>query len=127
MNFGANRVQLSLHTGMFYMSKGSQGSTLSASLRYDASAVIAHLKKILSHFIMQNPSINSIRFMSDSPSTQYRNRKMFYRITQLIPTIYPQIQTIYNFFETGHGKGPVDGIGAAIRSVHVRRRRLHRY
>lgn len=54
--------------------------------------------------------------MSDSPSTQYSNKKMFYLMTQHLPKKFEQIQNItYNFSEIGHGKGPADGIGAALK------------
>lgn len=54
--------------------------------------------------------------MSDSPSTQYRNKSMFYLLTQNLLKEFPQIKEIsYNFSESGHGKGPADGIGASIK------------
>lgn len=49
--------------------------------------------------------------MSDGPTTQYRNRKIFYIITQYFPLCYPQIQfKFYNFSEAGHGKSADDDI-----------------
>ena len=53
--------------------------------------------------------------MSDGPTSQYRNRKMFYIITQYFPLCYPQIEFIsYNFSEAGHGKSAADGIGSTL-------------
>ena len=53
--------------------------------------------------------------MSDGPTTQYRNHKMFYIITQYFPLCYPQIEFIpYNFSEAGHGKSAAGGIGGAL-------------
>ncbi|KAK0072338.1 hypothetical protein PV326_000162, partial [Microctonus aethiopoides] len=54
--------------------------------------------------------------MSDGPTTQYRNKKMFYLITQYLPQCYLQLENItYNFSEAGHGKSSADGIGGYIK------------
>lgn len=117
VHFGASRTQLTLHTGVFYTKDFHQGfSTLSSSLRHDSCAVIAHLKKILSYYFKIYPGLKILHIMSDSPATQYRNKSMFYFVTQYLLTEFCQIQKItYNFSETGHGKGPADGIGASIK------------
>lgn len=117
IHFGASRNQITLHTGMFYTFDFKQGfATFSASLRHDANAVIAHLEPILSSYFSKFPDIKYVHFMSDSPSNQYRNKRMFWLITQKIPVTHGNIQKItYNFSETGHGKGPADGIGAVVK------------
>ncbi|CAD6222118.1 GSCOCG00011732001-RA-CDS, partial [Cotesia congregata] len=117
VHFGASRTQCTLHTGMIYSQNFSQGfATLSQSLRHDPAAITAHLKQILNYYLLQLPNIKKIHFMSDGPTTQYRNRKMFYIITQYFPLCYPQIQFIsYNFSDAGHGKSAADGIGGFLK------------
>ena len=49
--------------------------------------------------------------MSDGPTTQYRNKKMFYLITQYLPQCCTQLEDIkYNFSEAGDGQSSADGI-----------------
>lgn len=117
VHFGASRTQCTLHTGMFYTSGLSKGfATLSESLRHDPSAIMAHLKKKFDSHLPRFPTVNTIHFISDGPTTQYRNSKMFYLITQHLPRCYPQVSSIsYNFTEAGHGKGAADGIGGCLK------------
>lgn len=117
VHFGASREQYTLHTGMLYTLDFAQGfTTLSQSLRHDPVAILVHLKKILDFYFHQFPTVNKLHFQSDGPTTQYRNRKMFYLVSQYLPDYYPQIDQItYNFSEAGHGKGPADGIGGSLK------------
>ena len=51
--------------------------------------------------------------MSDGPTTQCRNKRMFYLITQYLPQCctHCQLEDItYNFSEAGYGKSLADGI-----------------
>lgn len=117
VHFGASREQYTLHTGMLYTSGFSQGfTTLSQSLRHDPVAILVHLIKILDVYLLKFPTVKKLHFQSDGPTTQYRNRKMFYLVTQYLPQKYQQIkQLTYNFTEAGHGKGPADGIGGRLK------------
>ena len=102
---------------MVYSSNFSQGfATLSKSLRYDQSAVTVDIKKILDVYLIANPKIMKLHIMSDGPTTQYRNKKMFCLITQYLPQCCIQLEDItYNFSETGHGRSSVDGIGGYLK------------
>lgn len=56
--------------------------------------------------------------MDHGPTTQYRNRKIFYIITQYFPLCYPRVELIsYNFCEAGYGKSTADGIGGALKRL----------
>lgn len=92
--------------------------TVSSSLRHDAAAVLAHICPIIEHY-QSKPEVDNIdtlHFLSDSPSTQYRNKKIFYYIQSYLPTLFPNIKKIsWNYCEAGHGKGAPDGIGAAVK------------
>lgn len=118
VHFGASRDQITLHTGMMYYRSEKQGfCSISASLRHDPCAVAAHLKPILTHYLNKFGSkITTLHVLSDSPSTQYRNRKIFYLLAKYIPEHFPTISKIsWNYSESGHGKGAPDGIGATIK------------
>lgn len=117
VHFGASRQQVSLHTGMIYSKNYSEGfCTFSESLRHDPVAILAHLKLVIDHALKKNPGIKRIHFQSDGPSTQYRNKTMFYLICKLFPKMYENFESIiYNYSEAGHGKGPADGIGAVVK------------
>ncbi|XP_043473611.1 uncharacterized protein LOC122505830 [Leptopilina heterotoma] len=120
VHFGANRQQLTIHTGKIWTTRFDTGfATVSESLRHDAAAaVMAHLQNIVDFYLPQLDNVKTLHFMSDGPTTQYKNRTMFYLITQLLPKCYSQIKRItYNFSESGHGKGPADGIGAALKRI----------
>lgn len=55
---------------------------------------------------------------NNGPKSQYRNKKMFYLVTQYLPECYSQLEDItYNFSETSHGKSSADGIGCYIKKL----------
>lgn len=118
VHFGASREQITLHTGMMYHKTKKQGfCTFSKSLRHDPSAILAHLELPLNHYLNTICNeITTLHFLSDSPSTQYRNKKIFYFIEFVIPKLFPTVQQIsWNYSEAGHGKGAPDGIGATVK------------
>lgn len=54
--------------------------------------------------------------ISDSPSSQYRNRSMMYLMTQLCKS-HGISAFEWLFSETGHGKGAPDGVGACVKRM----------
>lgn len=121
VHFGASRQQISLHTGVYYYrcpdtQKVNSRSfcTFSENLRHDASAICAHLQKMLD-LIVSSCTIQKLHILSDGPSAQYRNRYMFYLYTQYLAKRYSLKTATWNFCEAGHGKGPMDGVGAVIK------------
>ena len=59
--------------------------------------------------------------MSDGPTTQYRNKKMFCLITQYLVLCDSQLEDItYNFNEASHGKSSADGIGGYLKKFAQR-------
>lgn len=63
--------------------------------------------------------------VSDSPSSQYRNRNTLYLMIHVCKVNgIDQFEWLYT--EAGHGKGPADGIGATVKRMadtHVARGR----
>lgn len=115
VHFGASRQQISLHTGVAYTTdQVNSFCTISASLKHDAKAIAAHLLPILERF--STPVIDTTYFLSDSPSTQYRNKTMFNIIGYYLPSKFRNINKIsWSYSEAGHGKGAPDVIGATLK------------
>lgn len=123
LHFGGSRRHITLHTAILYYFDCSEIEkyktqaycTLSENNRHDAAAVWAHLVPLL-RFIERNaPQVKHLHIISDSPSSQYRNKKVFY----LIPKLhwhFDNLETVtWNYSESGHGKGAPDGVGGVLK------------
>lgn len=120
VHFGGSRNQLTLHTVVLYYRKDGKMittpyCTVSESLRHDAIAIWEHLLPILKFLEDEAPQVDALYFVSDSPSAQYRNRKMFF-IMSVLNWHYPSLRTVeWNYSESGHGKGAPDGVGGVLK------------
>lgn len=121
-HFGGSRKQVSLHTAVIYTHNFDTGlvtptsmCTLSDCLRHDAAAIWAHLVPLIEEVLKLNGFIDTIHFLSDSPSSQYRNKNMFYIITQIHKDFPVLHKVTWNYSESGHGKGAPDGIRATLK------------
>ncbi|CAH0407069.1 unnamed protein product [Chilo suppressalis] len=120
-HFGSSPEQITLHTSVSYLIEPETGllktysmCTVSDCCRHDAEAIWAHVIPILEH-VKDVTHIDTVHFLTDSPSSQYRNRKIFYIISQLQQQ-FPELKAVsWNYLESGHGKGAPDGIGAVIK------------
>lgn len=85
-HFGGSKPQITLHTSVCYYSSENLGKpshkrfcTLSESLRHDPAAITAHLDCVLDKIKKTLvPGLKKIHLVSDGPSTQYKNKTMFY-------------------------------------------------
>uniref|UniRef100_A0A2A4ISZ8 Uncharacterized protein n=1 Tax=Heliothis virescens TaxID=7102 RepID=A0A2A4ISZ8_HELVI len=123
IHFGASRQQISIHTGVLYYLSDVSGEvdtmpfcSVSVCLRHDAAAVYAHLKIALTRLIT-NQNIKVLHIVSDGPSSQYKNKNNFYLFTQHLVRLLNISAATWNFTETAHGKGPADGVGAALKGA----------
>ena len=138
-HFGASKQQVSLHTGVMYkkicneivsedVNHGNIATdtsmsvtepecisfcSVSASYRHDACAIWAHLKPVL-NLITDCPEIDTIHMYSDGPTTQYRNKTNLFLMAHFASE-YGFKAVTWTFCESGHGKGPADGIGGVIK------------
>jgi len=96
VHFGGSHAQVALHTGRLYKNGGRAESfcTLSEITRHDPKAITAHLKPVLEKFLTSSPLVNKVVFVSDGPVTQYRNRELYFLITQYLTKMFPQILEI---------------------------------
>ena len=114
MHFGPSRRQISLHTGVAYI--GDQVHpfcTVSDCLKHGPAAIWAHLEPIIK-YIKTIKQLTGIHFLSDGPTTQYRNKMSFYLWNKRVFDLGFR-HSSWNFLEASHGKGAADGIGAAIK------------
>ncbi|KAK5648396.1 hypothetical protein RI129_003288 [Pyrocoelia pectoralis] len=118
MHFGGSRQQLSLHTVVFYYQNKEDGIIVSESLRHDPVAILVHLQPVFDVISLRVPNLSILHFVSDGPSTQYRNCKMFYIIGSRIKNNFQNLRSItWNYTERGHGKGAPDGVGGVIKRI----------
>ena len=62
---------------------------------------------------MQIPGNNTIHYWIESPSSQYRNRYIINVIANHKQIF--DVNACWNYFDSGHGKGPCDGIGGTCK------------
>lgn len=76
------------------------------------------MKKLVSQTLNDCPNMKNLKVFSDGCAGQFKNRWIMSSIVNT--NIFP-INTEWNFFAPGHGKGKVDGIGGcAKRSAYFR-------
>lgn len=118
-HFGGSKPQVSLHTVVMYHKSSKvvpvSLCTLSEDLRHDPSAICAHLEKIIKEARHIVPNLKSVYFLSDGPSTQYKNKKMFYLMAKFITKQLNVENLRWIYSEPGHGKGAPDGVGGCLK------------
>lgn len=120
VHFGGSRRQLALHTGvMYYKTQNLETECLSFSgvsddLLHNALSVWAHLKPILT--LMVERKIKVVHFVSDGPTSQYKNKTNFQLFCYFAAYYGIQFST-WNFYEPGHGKSVADGVGGTIKRL----------
>jgi hypothetical protein len=115
-HFG-DRAQVVIHQGVAYVAgKDAQAfATLSDDSDKKAEAIAAHLKPIFLRFNLAFGKFDRVSIVSDSPTSQYRNRRTMYIIDRVLRTVIDVTRWQWIFTEAGHGKGAADGVGAAIK------------
>ena len=80
VHFGASQQQATLHDGLIIYTNNGPTSfcTVSDSLVHDVNAVFAHLRPVITCVKKEHPNIKHIHCVTDNPSSQYRNKTMFY-------------------------------------------------
>lgn len=115
MHFGSNVRQASLHTGVCYIGQDDilPFCSISENTQHDPAGIWAHLLPVLNN-LAPSTTIKTLHFVSDGPTTQYRNKTNF-AMTKMIPFGMGYQTVVWNLLEAGHGKGAADGIGATIK------------
>lgn len=83
--------------------------------------ICAHLKPVVDDIKNIIPGLNKMHFLSDGPTTQYRNKTMF-QLTAKYLSVELNVDEIYwHYSESGHGKGAPDGVGGYLKRTADRR------
>ena len=100
---------------------GSTGSlyckcycTLSEDCRHTPASIWAHLAPVVDDLVKKG--VNTVHFVSDGPTDQYRNKTNFHLMATLPFDEWHMKHVTWNLLEASHGKGPADGIGAAVKT-----------
>lgn len=78
-------------------------------LGHNFGTVFAILDQLMHKMKMKVPFLKTVYYWTDSPSSHYRNKSSFYIVSDHENVF--RVNAVWNFFESGHGKGPCDGIG----------------
>lgn len=120
LHFGGSRALLTIHTNAYYIldpvsKKIDLGKfcTISEDFRHTAPAIFANLKPLLQSF--QDLGIKTLYIFTDGPTGQYKNKTNFFLLCNFAKE-YGFEKVIWNYFESGDGKGPIDGFGATLKS-----------
>lgn len=87
-------------------------AVISDDLRHDKQSVYAFNKAILEE-VKKFTQVNKVHYWSDGAGSQFKNK---YNLASLL--FHEQdfgAKATWSFFETAHGKGPVDGVGAEVK------------
>lgn len=123
-HFGASKIQISLHTVVvYYYSKESKTvenkcfATVTENLRHDPAAIFAHMQPVVNEMKMHVGDVKTVHILTDGPTTQYRNRTLFYLLGNYAPLMFGDscAEINWHYSEAGHGKGAPDGIGGCLK------------
>ena len=106
--------QVSIHAMRLWEANGETSVvSISDDTRHGAEAVIASITPILNKIVAKNTKF--INIISDSPLSQYRNKKVFWFMQTF--SVEHEVMIRWIYLESGHGKGVPDGIGAAAKNA----------
>ena len=87
----------------------------SGIIRPPIATVFAIMKRLVSEMKTVTPDLKHIHYYTDSPTSQYRNKSIFY-IVSGHKSLFG-VSASWNYFEAGHGKGPCDGVGGSVKRM----------
>ena len=119
-DYFGDKVQVTLHPVVSNFKEGTSLKPKSAVfispvLKHDKSMIRAILKKLMEYLQQIKPQLKMVHYWSDSPLSQYRNRYIFDLIMN--HKQYFGLSAQWNYFETGRGKGPCDGVGGTVKRM----------
>ncbi|CAC5387896.1 unnamed protein product [Mytilus coruscus] len=112
-----NQSMVSLHTMVVYFPK-DHGQRLqsfvdvSDVLSHNATVVYTILTKIMPLLKIECQTLKTVHYLTDSPTSQYRNKTIFKNLMDHMEDF--GVNGRWNYLESGHGKGPCDGLGLVL-------------
>ena len=118
-----NQATVTLHPCVVYYKDGEQLKHTSyvyvSHLNYhNSSMVITILKALMKkdlQALISEKGIQMVHYITDSPFSQYHNRLMSDAVAN--HKYFFGIEARWKYFESGHGKGPCDGIGGSVKRM----------
>ncbi|XP_053620562.1 uncharacterized protein LOC128681045, partial [Plodia interpunctella] len=121
IHFGASKNTITLHTGaIFFSDKCQTFATVSDNNNHEPGAIWAHLLPVIKYAKESYPEISVIHFFSDGPTSQYRQKKIFFLLNLFTCKLNLNYST-WSFSESGHGKSVADGVGGSVKRQLDRR------
>ncbi|XP_063966655.1 uncharacterized protein LOC135156857 [Lytechinus pictus] len=113
-----NAQSVSLHTMVTYFpqkkNKECQSYVgVSQNTSHNAKTVFTILKAFIPLLKKEYPLLQKIHYLTDSPTSQYRNKTIFQMLCN--HKEHFGVEGEWNFLESGHGKGPCDGLGGSVK------------
>ena len=115
-----NKDQVTIHPMVVHYRAEADGPLLHTSFAgvcgeksHTAGTIFAFMKKLIAPIKVSLPSISTVHYLPDSPTSQYRNRHII-NITVHHENIFG-IQCSWQYFEAGHVNGPCDGVGGSVK------------
>ena len=113
--------QLTLHPMVTYhkdeegnlLTKSYVGVTIATSHAFPMT--LTFLDQLVREVKEQVPDLSHLHIVTDSLTSQYRNRYSCSLLKRAMDLF--QIRITWNWLEAGHGKGPCDGVGGAIKGL----------
>ena len=81
---------------------------------HSAATTFSFIKKLVNILIDFLPALSVMHFVSDGPSNQYRNCTIVQSVRRF-PLVFAGGRATWCWLESGHGKGPCDGVGGGIK------------
>jgi len=120
-----DQTQVTVHASVIYYREEENGELLHKSFvhaspvnTHNAAMVCAILDKLWTEDFREEKErlgIHTVHYYSDSPFSQYRNKWIFDFVTKHEERY--GIKATWDYFETGHGKGPCDGVGGSVKRL----------
>lgn len=83
---------------------------------HNTAAVFTILSKLIPKIKQTVNGLKKIHYWTDSPTSQYRHKSIFHVVANH-NNLSDGITCTWNYFESGHGKGPCDGIGGCAKRM----------
>ena len=107
------QAQVNLFTAALWCTDSLRPIVLASdNLNHSKETIIAYVDRLLSEL---PSSVKQVSVWSDGPASQFKNRFILAALKPLEEK--HDLRITWNFFATSHGKGPVDGIGGAVKRV----------
>ena len=88
---------------------------VSLTTNHSFPTTLAFMDQLVEKFREEMPELKHIHIVTDSPSSQYRNRYSCDLLAKAMERYNLRIS--WNWLEAGHGKGPCDGVGGALKGL----------